>query len=666
MSFRGFTLIEVLIVAFVLSVVTLAITGLSLVITRSSIESERETVAQGLLNEKLENLRAAYNELGYEVIAYTDESALGMVKRQETVTRNNLDYEVVGHIILIDDPANGTGTTDFAQVLYKASWTSNIGDNVGYAPGVVPEVYAAPSTVVAAATFYNLKPTDRACQKGTDTCPLKCPADAPNTCPDEQGNLTKTCSPLGICPDYLTCPASGKCSDAASQAGQPQSAQPPNQAQCPNGISSIDFASEECDLSVCNDGRNNEPNKNDGADANDPQCQAGQANLTNNFDDDGNGVVDDAGENKIFFEITGCIATEESCRATGGGQQVVGVLEPKISSAQCSLDRECGIKKFLRACAADCSKVSDSDCQEKRGVECLPDQSCTLQDNENIKNPCGGPGPGAKSICAESRSGACVECVAANITRCAETAPEICRGGKKDEPAFCVCDYNRCAQCNAVNAKDDNCPKDTKPYCWNKGAGSAQDPTSDRKQCVECIRHSNCAAKGPDKPFCRTLTGGGDITVPQCVECTINEHCQEKYPNNAKPWCNSGVCSEEAACNDGKDNDGDQRIDFTGGFDGLKREPKDPGCDSFDDTTEEDFISQCIDGIDNDHDFIDKETTPDGGIDFAGGPNGEPFDPDCSSPEDDYEGGSGPRPVQTPQGQPNPQPFPPPGNVVDF
>lgn len=176
---------------------------------------------------------------------------------------------------------------------------------------------------------------------------------------------------------------------------------------------------------------------------------------------------------------------------------------------------------------------------------------------------------------------------------------------------------------------------------------------------MECIRDSQCAAKGPDKPFCRTVTEGGDITVPQCVECTINEHCQEKYPNNAKPWCNSGVCSEEAACNDGKDNDGDQSIDFTGGFDG---EPKDPGCDSFDDTTEEDFISECIDGIDNDHD----KNSPNGGIDFAGGPNGEPFDPDCSSPEDDYEGGSGPKPAQTPQGQPGPQPFPPPGNVVDF
>lgn len=50
---KGFTLIKVLITAFVLGVVTVAISGLSLVITRSSIESERATVAQGLLNEKL-------------------------------------------------------------------------------------------------------------------------------------------------------------------------------------------------------------------------------------------------------------------------------------------------------------------------------------------------------------------------------------------------------------------------------------------------------------------------------------------------------------------------------------------------------------------------------------------------------------------------------------
>jgi hypothetical protein len=66
----------------------------------------------------------------------------------------------------------------------------------------------------------------------------------------------------------------------------------------------------------------------------------------------------------------------------------------------------------------------------------------------------------------------------------------------------------------------------------------------------------------------------------------------------------------ESPCSDGKDNDGDGKIDF----------PNDPGCTSASDVDETD-VPQCSDGVDNDGD---------GKIDF-------PDDPGCSSYVDAVE-----------------------------
>ncbi|MDQ4049951.1 MAG: hypothetical protein M3131_11320, partial [Actinomycetota bacterium] len=84
-----------------------------------------------------------------------------------------------------------------------------------------------------------------------------------------------------------------------------------------------------------------------------------------------------------------------------------------------------------------------------------------------------------------------------------------------------------------------------------------------------------------------------------------------------------------AQCEDGRDNDGDGRIDF----------PDDPGCTSPNDDSEADAgtagqgggggggrdATECSDGRDNDGD---------GRIDF-------PNDPGCTSAADDSEGGGG-------------------------
>jgi hypothetical protein len=78
----------------------------------------------------------------------------------------------------------------------------------------------------------------------------------------------------------------------------------------------------------------------------------------------------------------------------------------------------------------------------------------------------------------------------------------------------------------------------------------------------------------------------------------------------------------QAACNDGKDNDGDGKCDFAGCTIGMVVLPADPGCLNANDLDETD-VPQCSDGLDN---------NGTNGIDF-------PNDPGCSSYLDNSESG---------------------------
>jgi hypothetical protein len=74
-------------------------------------------------------------------------------------------------------------------------------------------------------------------------------------------------------------------------------------------------------------------------------------------------------------------------------------------------------------------------------------------------------------------------------------------------------------------------------------------------------------------------------------------------------------CQNLATCADGRDNDGDGKVDF----------PQDPGCTGFSDTSEKRATLQCDDGIDNE---------PDGLIDFLVSGGGDPGCKDPSSPSE--------------------------------
>jgi hypothetical protein len=82
------------------------------------------------------------------------------------------------------------------------------------------------------------------------------------------------------------------------------------------------------------------------------------------------------------------------------------------------------------------------------------------------------------------------------------------------------------------------------------------------------------------------------------------------------------VVESSFECSDGKDNDGDGKIDH----------PNDPGCDSINDDDESDDIvvleTECSDGKDNDGD---------GKIDYDGDGNTDLVDSDCVNSDDNYE-----------------------------
>lgn len=170
MSFRkGFSLIEVLITAFVLTIVAVAVTGLGLILTRTAIESEYKNVAEAVANEELENARA----YSYTEIEYANETPFGKIQQAKTVTRNSQVYNVDSFITYVDDPRT-TETQDFKQLTVKVSW-----------PRMHREV------VLSSFFTQNSGKQTEICVPGTVTC----------------------ANPIGAPAPFLTCPASGKCSD---------------------------------------------------------------------------------------------------------------------------------------------------------------------------------------------------------------------------------------------------------------------------------------------------------------------------------------------------------------------------------------------------------------------------------------------------------------------
>lgn len=180
---QGFTLIEVLIAVFLLAVAAIAFTGLLVLSTRISLESERQTVAQGIVNEELEYIRS----LNYDSVGITlppQGELYGVLEPTATVTRNAQTYNVERHVFYGDDVGNGvnpvpnTLNADYKRVTIKATWTS--------AGGQIRDVEAG--TVIT--NSINIT----TCTPGLSSCPYN--AVCPSTGICARDAVVSTC-PLG-------------------------------------------------------------------------------------------------------------------------------------------------------------------------------------------------------------------------------------------------------------------------------------------------------------------------------------------------------------------------------------------------------------------------------------------------------------------------------------
>lgn len=173
----GFALVEILITAFVLAVITVTVTGLLLAVTRASLESERKTVALAIANSEMENARA----LTFPQIEYTDASLIGKIERTKAIQRNEQMYRVDSLITLVDDPLTPK-TQDFKQLTVQVSW-----------PRARQEV------TLSSLFVGKQQPSDDVCVPGTITCPN----------PDQRTGAFQQCPASGVCQDISSSPTPG-------------------------------------------------------------------------------------------------------------------------------------------------------------------------------------------------------------------------------------------------------------------------------------------------------------------------------------------------------------------------------------------------------------------------------------------------------------------------
>ncbi|MDP3997675.1 MAG: carboxypeptidase regulatory-like domain-containing protein [Candidatus Andersenbacteria bacterium] len=100
----GFTIIELLIAAFIIATVVTGLFGLFVLGLRSAQEGERLVVAMALANERMEMVR----NLPYVEVGTVGGVPAGAILPEETVNRNGLDYTVKVDIRYVDDVYDGT------------------------------------------------------------------------------------------------------------------------------------------------------------------------------------------------------------------------------------------------------------------------------------------------------------------------------------------------------------------------------------------------------------------------------------------------------------------------------------------------------------------------------------------------------------------------------
>lgn len=199
----GFALPELLVAVFILGMLTIAIVSLATLGTRTAFEAERQTVGLGLMNQRIEQIRAiSYDQVGYNGALPGEPD--GVLLKSETYQQNNQPYTINTIVTLVDDPLNGAAGTlteanaDYKKVEITIIWRQ--ANNTQRDVTAVTYVSRGASTATTSSGFSPLP---------TVTPPTPTPSQAgsapPCTCPDGSACLAdNTC-----CATCLTtgCPA---------------------------------------------------------------------------------------------------------------------------------------------------------------------------------------------------------------------------------------------------------------------------------------------------------------------------------------------------------------------------------------------------------------------------------------------------------------------------
>ncbi|MBI1833594.1 MAG: lamin tail domain-containing protein [Candidatus Andersenbacteria bacterium] len=196
---EGFTLIEVLVAAFLLAVGAVAVTGLIILSSRLSFESERNAVAQGVVNQWIEYVRV----LDYDQVALTAAAPDSGLLTDQEINQNGQKYNLSFRVELEDDPGNGINTAldatnaDYKKVFVTATWNTAGGGSRSVVSSIIVTRLSNPIT----------------CTSGNYSCP------------GPAGNKSVRCPASGFCPavqlcnpgerqcfgNTVICPSDGRC-----------------------------------------------------------------------------------------------------------------------------------------------------------------------------------------------------------------------------------------------------------------------------------------------------------------------------------------------------------------------------------------------------------------------------------------------------------------------
>lgn len=129
LKFRGFTLIEALVVLFIFSLIVVTFYSLFTLGIRHIADARNRLGALSLANEKMEIVR----NIKYDDIGTVGGEIEGSIAQDETVIENGRQYAVRTLVEYVDDPFDGTGYddtiwwADYKRVTIIASWSGVAG-----------------------------------------------------------------------------------------------------------------------------------------------------------------------------------------------------------------------------------------------------------------------------------------------------------------------------------------------------------------------------------------------------------------------------------------------------------------------------------------------------------------------------------------------------------